>query len=471
MSQERELLNEAREQIQKQQEQLEELANPKAVKLGTVMAVYSDSIVIQSGDGLYQLMDEPTVKQYKPGDTICLHPMTSNLIGKSDYERYGKSGTIHSVGTDFIEVMVDGNSTFIQESRIKGSQKGDRVLLDITNTVIVKKLESEAERYLFNEQVNMDWSEIGGLQDAKKELRGAIEKPMQHTKLFAAFKKKTPKGFLFHGRPGNGKTMLGKAVATAIAKAQGKQAAQSAFVYVKGPEILDKYVGETEKMIRSLFEQCREHKKRNGYPAVLFIDEADAILANRTSSRNIGLGQTVVPQFLSEMDGMVDSAAIVLLATNRADTLDPAVIRPGRIDRKIYIAPPSKEEAVEHLTIHMREIPTSEDCLCERATEELFAEGYPLYRMMAHGDLIHFGLKDMISGAMLAGIVEQATANAIDRNIDEKYPKVHGVNFDDFKCALKAMQKSQYGLNHELEVQEFAEARNFKPTQISWVGV
>jgi proteasome-associated ATPase len=471
MSQERELLNEAREQIQRQQEQLEELANPSAVKLGTVMAVYSDSIVVSSGDGLFQLMNQPTTKQFKPGDTVCLHPMTSNLIGKSDYERYGKTGTVQSIGTDFIEVIIDGSSTFVSQTRVKGLETGDRVLCDVTNTIIVKKLESEAEKYLFAEQVNLDWSEIGGCDEAKKELRGTIEKPMQHSKLFAAFKKKTPKGFLLHGRPGNGKTMLGKAVATAIAKAQGKQAAPSAFCYVKGPAILDKFVGETEKMIRALFEQCRQHKQKHGYPAVMFVDEADAILANRTSSKHIGLGMTVVPQFLSEMDGLVDSAAIVILATNRPDTLDPAVIRPGRVDHKLYIAPPSKENATDHIAIHMREIPTSEDDLASRVTEELYTESYPLYRMVAHGQWVFFGLKDLISGAMLASIVEQATSNAIDRNIESKSSKINGVNFCDFQSALKSMQKSQYGLNHELEVQEFAEARGFKPSTIQWVGV
>src|SRR5208282_5918152 len=197
--------------------------------------------------------------------------------------------------------MLGGEPKFVQETQVKKLQKGDRVLLDITNTVIVQKLENEAERYLFAEKVNVGWADIGGLKGAKKELQSAIEKPMQHKDLFAAFKKKTPKGFLFHGRPGNGKTMLGKAVATSIAATHGQEAAASSFVYVKGPEILDKYVCETEKMIRSLFEQCRQHKKKHGYPAVLFVDEADAILANRTGNRNIGIGQTVVPQFLSEM--------------------------------------------------------------------------------------------------------------------------------------------------------------------------
>jgi proteasome-associated ATPase len=464
-----EVLQEAKDTIRKQQEQLEDLTTPHSAMLGIVKAVYHDSLIVATGSHLLQIMEAST-KAYQPGDTISLHPETMNIIGKSDYNQYGQSGSVLNITTEFIEISVDGNSAFIQESKVRKLQKGDRVLLDATNSVIVKKLESEAERFLFSQKVDVTWNDIGGLSEAKKELQNAIEKPMQHQHIFQAFKKKTPKGFLFHGRPGNGKTLLGKAVSSSIAASHGKEAASSAFVYVKGPEILDKYVGETERTIRSLFEQCRQHKKKHGYEAVLFIDEADAILSNRTANHHTGIGQTVVPQFLSEMDGMMENSAIILLATNRADTLDPAVIRPGRIDRKLYIPPPSKEDAKEILSIHLRQVPIEGQDLEEQVTEELFSDKYPIYQLFKQmGEIVLFGLKDLISGAMLAGIVEQATMNAINRNIDGKLKSINGVAFADFEAALCTMRRSQFGLNHDLEVKEFAEARNFKPTQIKSV--
>ena len=205
------------------------------------------------------------------------------------------------------------------------------------------------------------------------------------------------------GRAGNGKTYIGRAGADYLARMHSKESVESGFVYIKRQEILDKYVGESESQIRLAFDFCKRHYKKYGYPAILFIDEADAILMRRGSRTSAGMEQTIVPQFLSEMDGIEDSGTFVLLATNRADTLDTAVIRPGRIDRPVYVAPPTKENAPSIWNIHMRNVPLSKGVaeeLIKTTNERLFSEQYPLYKLETTIGTRVFSLGSVVSGAL-----------------------------------------------------------------------
>jgi len=196
---------------------------------------------------------------------------------------------------------------------------------------------------------------------------------------------------------------------------------------------------------------------------------------------------TIVPQFLSEMDGIEDSGVFVLLATNRADTLDPAVIRPGRIDRRIYVAPPTKDNAPSVWNIHMRNIPTSKDVkaadLIQATNDALYSEQYPLYYIDSKAGRSTFSLGNLVSGALIAGIVERAQAVAIRRNVvaltgtetpdfaaialaSKQVEKFDGLRQEDFNNALTAMHKEQYGMNHFDELREFMDTKKIEPTSI-----
>lgn len=249
----------------------------------------------------------------------------------------------------------------------------------------------------------------------------------------------------------------------ALARVHGKESADSGFIYIKGPEILDKYVGETESQIREAFAHGKQHYKRHGYPAILFVDEADALLMRRGSRTTAGMEQTIVPQFLSEMDGIEDSGVFVLLATNRADMLDPAVIRPGRCDRKSYVAPPTRENAPLYFDIHMRKLPlskgVSKEQLVAATIEALFSDRYPLYRVETPTGSRIFNFGHLVSGAYIAGIVERAVSVAIDRNTTKK---VDGLRQDDFDAALCEMHKEQFGMNHFDELKEFIDANKLE---------
>jgi SpoVK/Ycf46/Vps4 family AAA+-type ATPase len=361
-----------------------------------------------------------------------------------------------------------------------GVNVGDKVVLNTTNHVIMHRL-PEQSQYAFKTQSVLNWDDIGAQEDAKKELIAALETPFAQSALFQFFNKQRIKGILLWGRPGNGKTLLGRAAAGSLARMHGKDAQESGFIYIKGPEILDKYIGETEQRIGEAFDFGVAHYKKYGYPAILFLDEADSLLIRRGSRTASGMEQTIVPMFNARMDGIEDSGVFVILATNRADILDPAIIRPGRIDRKIYVAPPTKENAPSIFDIHMRNVPVAEGASKEQlvaaTVDALYSDKFPLYYIETeNGGRSTFGLGSLVSGAIIAGVVERASAIAIDRVLTERVTDgmcydelvkamssptgiraILGLTQPDFDNALIAMQKEQYGMNHFDELREFIE--------------
>ena len=294
-------------------------------------------------------------------------------------------------------------------------------------------------------------------------MREAIEYPSQYAGHYEFYGKKPLKGILLYGPPGCGKTMLGKAAATATAKLHGKQGVTTGFVYVKGPELLSQYVGLAEAAIRGLFVRTREHYRKHKYPAVMFIDEADALLAARGSGISSDVERTTVPQFLSEMDGFEDNGCLVILATNRANTLDPAVVRDGRIDRKVKVTRPSVVECEKIFYLYLQRVPLSNgqvvDQVCEQVTYELFHEKNTIYQIHlkanGHAGAKHnFTLGHLASGAMVNGIVDQASSIAMHREINNK-SKPQGICADDLKVAVNRVYRQNLDLRHHDDLNEF----------------
>jgi len=275
----------------------------------------------------------------------------------------------------------------------------------------------------------LPWLAVGGQSEAVQAIRDTIELPFLHRGLFKRFEHTVPKGFLLHGPPGCGKTLLGKATAYNLRQqilAETGVDHPEFFLHVKGPEILNMWVGESERQVRDLFAQCRE-RAAEGSLAFLFIDEAESILGTRRAGRYSSILSTLVPMFCSEMDGLEPlQNVVVILASNRADLIDPAILRPGRIDRKIKVNRPTQEGAQRIYEIYLKDsLPLAEpkEAMARAITDTHYAKTVEnqfleiTYRS-GKKDFLYRG--DLASGAIIAAIVERAKSLAIKRSIDTK---------------------------------------------------
>src|SRR5271157_4414074 len=464
--QEESLFNKARLKIEEQHAVLKRLTAP-AYHLGIVLAVFPTRVVVDTGNQLFELERVDSALDVKVGQPVDIHPETGQIVKLSEYVVYGATGKVVAIDGDLIQVNIPAGVITVHASMVGDVKVGDKVVMNSTNHVIMHRL-PEQSQYAFKTQSVLNWDDVGAQEGAKAELIAALETPFAQSALFQFFKKERVKGCLLWGRPGNGKTLLGRCAAGSLARMHGKEAQESGFIYIKGPEILDKFVGETEGQIGEAFDFGADHFKKHGYPAILFLDEADALLIRRGMRTASGMEQTIVPMFNARMDGIEDSGIFVILATNRADILDPAIIRPGRVDRKIYVAPPTKENAPEIWDIHMRNVPlgkgVSREQLIATTNSLLYSEQYPLYLIDTAAGRKTFSLGNLVSGAFIAGVVERASAIAIDRNIAGS--TMEGLRREDFTAALAAMHKEQYGMNHYDELREFIDGQKLEVTSI-----
>lgn len=337
----------------------------------------------------------------------------------------------------------------IRINSTKGLERGDEVLVHPKTQQIVERIgKSESQASLFQPESipDVQWDDIGGLDEAKATMIEAIELPHKNKDLMSFYGKKQIKGLLLCGPPGCGKTMLGKAAATSLATIYGDKKAKTGFLYVKGPEILNCYVGETEKTIRNIFMDARRHKEQHGYPAIVFLDEADAILAAR-GTRSVGIGNTIVPAFLTEMDGLEESSAIVIIATNRPDVLDPAIVRDGRIDRRLTVTRPRLEEGTKIILMNLKRVPLVKGIKIDSLAEEMGVSFYHHDRFVRQG----VRLSDMVNGAMLANCVEIASSFAMRRDMENG--KRSGVTIEDGINAVNYVQRQNAMIRHDLEIQ------------------
>jgi len=369
----------------------------------------------------------------------------TEVIGK-DRLRVGSEHGLHS--------MVLQRSSELAHSNLKS---GDEVRVDSNYRMALEMLSStKSDEYYLDTVPELPWEKVGGQETALQAIKDAIELPLLHPDLFKKFQHATPKGFLLYGPPGCGKTLIGKATAFNLTKQLGEKTGtemREYFMHVKGPEILNMWVGESERMVREIFATARE-KRKEGFMPFLFIDEAESILGTRRASRHSNILSTLVPMFCSEMDG-IDSLndVVIILASNRADLIDPAILRPGRIDRKIKVNRPDKDGTREIYRIYLTDnlpydgvlakeadgIGASIERLIERFVDWQFArrdENKFLEVTLRSGRKETLYRSDLISGAIIASIVERAKAIAIKRAIGTQQDE--GIRETDLQLGFNA---------------------------------
>ncbi|HEY3755982.1 MAG TPA: AAA family ATPase [Opitutaceae bacterium] len=433
-----ELQDEARGAVEQLTEAVEKLRAP-ALRIGTLIhAIGEDRALVCVGGTDYVCNVDPALDEdSREGGTRVL---LNEAFAVADGFGLDRSGPVMKVS----EILADGRLRVGSESGIGDAivvrsvriskeklKAGQEVRLDANQRVAVEII--GAGRRLdrtFTAVDPLPWSAIGGQDEAVRAIRDSIELPLLHADLFKRFRHAVPKGFLLYGPPGCGKTLLGRAAAhnlrVQLREATGVDRPEF-FLSVKGPEILNMWLGESERQVRDLFAQCRE-KAAEGSLAFLFIDEAESILGTRHAPRGgANILSTLVPMFCTEMDGLQPlQNVVVILASNRADLIDPAILRPGRIDRKIRVRRPDEAAARTIYGIYLTdELPLAEPRagLIDAAVTAHYArteENRFLDVTYRSGRREHLHRGDLASGAIIAAIVERAKSFAIARSIEEK---------------------------------------------------
>ena len=425
----------AQEAIQKLDGIVEKLRSP-AFRVGTfLMPVEPDKAHVCIGGTDYVCRIDPQI------------PLSSLQLGQRVLCNEAFA-VVQSLGFDqggpivrIDELLSDGRLRITPESGLAASvllrssllakeklKPGLEVRLDVNQRAALEVVGmGKRVQRLLEAVTELPWEAIGGQEEAVQAIRDTIELPFAHRDLFKRFEHTVPKGFLLYGPPGCGKTLLGKATAYNLRqqlKTQTGVEHPEFFLHVKGPELLNMWVGESERQVRDLFAQCRE-RAAEGALAFLFIDEAESILGTRRSGRFNSILSTLVPMFCTEMDGLEPlQNVVVILASNRADLIDPAILRPGRIDRKIRVRRPDRAGAQRIYEIYLREkLPLAEpkEALVQAVLEAHFAripknEFLEVSLRSGKRDVLYRG--DLASGAIIAAIVERAKSLAIKRSIE-----------------------------------------------------
>jgi ATP-dependent 26S proteasome regulatory subunit len=368
---------------------------------------------------------------------------------------FGRTVTVSQILGDEVGYEGHDGERFAKvREGIGAIESGDRVRLDPSGMVALVNLGRDRKRFIVHDAQATTWDDIGGLEDAKEAIREAIEFPTKYAETYRAYGQKPSKGILLYGPPGCGKTLLGKAAAHAIGAAEG-------FIYIKGSELLSKWVGESESQVVAIFDRARAYKRRTGQPAIIFIDEAESILGIRGGTGGVLSGATgntlqshLVPSFLAEMDGLDDSGAYVILSTNRPNSLDPAIVRDGRIDRRVRVGRPTKTATADIFRLEMRNRPCeSVEALVELAAERIFSDDLAIYELQFDGhprELVCF--RDLLNGAVVAGVVRRAAALAIRRDRDSG--ACSGIRPDDITHAIEASFEELTGVHHIESISE-----------------
>ena len=433
-------LREAREHIAALREEVDKLTQPPAA-YGIVLGVNDDDTVdVFSGGRKMRVAAMPDVlAQLARGDEVALNESFSVILTRAS-ERTGEVVTIKTVMSEE-RVLIVGRADeervceVLEAVTAEGIRVGDTVLMDARSGLIVEKIDRpEVEELVLEEVPDISYDDVGGLDSQIEAIADAVELPFVHHDLFAEHKLPAPKGILLYGPPGCGKTLIAKAVANSLAKkvaeVSGDREAKSYFLNIKGPELLNKYVGETERQIRLVFQRARE-KSEEGWPVIVFFDEMDSMFRTRGSGISSDMESTIVPQLLAEIDGVEGLRNVIVIgATNREDLIDPAILRPGRLDVKIKIERPNAAAAQQIFARYLTdEIPIASGSKVADMIEATVAEMYRddeenqfLEVTYQNGDKEVMYFKDFNSGAMIQNVVDRAKKYAIKSQLDSGQP-------------------------------------------------
>ncbi len=440
-------LREAREQLVALKQEVERLSRPPC-SYGVFLTAYTEDDTVDvftNGRKLrVKVSEDIDIKSLQRGREVMLNE-SLNVIGVSEFETQGDVVTIKEILEEGERVLVLARTDeervveLADTLRNETLRAGDSVLLDPRSGLVIEKLpRPEVEELILEEVPDISYEDIGGLDSQIEEIRDAIELPFLHAELFRRHDLDPPKGILLYGPPGCGKTLVAKAVANSLAKKvaeqEGRSDRRSYFLNIKGPELLNKYVGETERQIRLIFQRAKE-KSEEGVPVIVFFDEMDSLFRTRGSGISSDIESTIVPQLLAEIDGVETLKNVIVVgASNREDLIDPAILRPGRLDVKIKIERPDEAAARDifskylspNLPIAAEEIrrhgsaEAAIEAMISATVEKMYATGEEnrfLEVTYANGDKEVLYFKDFSSGAMIENIVRRAKKHAIKRAI------------------------------------------------------
>ncbi len=449
-------LREARDQIVALKEEVDRLAQPPS-GFGVFLSAQEDNTAdVFTGGRKMRVNVSPNVDldELKPGQEVVLNEAL-NIVIAQGYETVGEVVMLKEVLADGERALVISHADEERIVRLASPlldqvlRAGDSLMLEPRSGYVYERIpKAEVEELILEEVPDIAYTDIGGLMSQIEQIRDAIELPYLHADLYREHQLKPPKGVLLYGPPGCGKTLIAKAVANSLAKqVQAKAAAaadgsnkpaegKSFFLNIKGPELLNKYVGETERHIRLVFQRARE-KASEGMPVIVFFDEMDSIFRTRGSGVSSDVENTIVPQLLSEIDGVEGLENVIVIgASNREDMIDPAILRPGRLDVKIKIERPDAEAAKDifskyvtkdlpfhpdDLAEHGSSVSATVDAMIQRAVERMYSESEEnrfLEVTYANGDKEVLYFKDFNSGAMIENIVARAKQMAIKQFLE-----------------------------------------------------
>lgn len=443
-------LSRATQEMTKTKAQLNQLAGPP-MTFATMVRVHS---VKTDGQGVQHASAEVAAgarrmivpiaanlqaSRLEPGRTVLLNE-NMVVVSQLDTDTLGAVRSVRQVCDDGRLLVADGggNVTLVRCSGTLAKQAisaGDRVNVDASLRFALSLVPPENDDDLVLEEVpDVTFADIGGLDEQIERIRDAVQMPFQHRELFERYDLKPPKGVLLYGPPGNGKTLIAKAVANALA--EGTDAGSGVFLSVKGPELLNKFVGESERLIRMIFKRARE-RAADGKPVIVFIDEMDSLLRTRGTGVSSDVETTIVPQFLTELDGVESLDNVMVIgASNRIDMIDPAVLRPGRLDVKIRVDRPGIQQATQIVRHYLTDkLPLSPNvdakALIGVLVNDIYAQDE--HRHLCdicddHGQWRPVYLADVVSGAVLKNIVDRAKTYAVKLSITTGQAAAIGIN-------------------------------------------
>ncbi len=489
------VLEEAREQLGVLRAEVEKLTTPPNA-FGTVLGVNEDGTAdVMLGNRKLRVSAQPNieVKKLQRGQEVLLNE-GSTIVDVRGFDGHGDVVRVRDKLEDgrlVVMAHADEESVLsLAESMVDEFVRiGDYVRVDPrTNLAYEKLARPEVEELVLEEVPDITYEQVGGLKSQIQEIRDAVELPYRHKDLFNEYGLVPPKGILLYGPPGCGKTLIAKAVANSLAIAvserMGRPEARSYFLNVKGPELLNKWVGETERQIRLIFQRAKE-KSDEGLPVIVFFDEMDSLFRTRGSGISSDVESTIVPQLLSELDGVESLKNVIVIgASNREDLIDPAVLRPGRLDVKIKINRPDREAAKEIFHIYLdSDVPLDPeevaaaggdqkamlDATIEATVAEMYAETEEnqfLEVTYQNGDREVLFFKDFSSGAMIENIVRRAKKEAIKRQISGGSI---GVGRGDLLAAIKQEFREHEDLPNTTNPDDWAKISGKKGERIVYV--